>query len=99
MFWPGLIGSWPASTTDRINRASKSRNAWSNTLKNPNVSAGSRHPTGRILNRRKSYEVDLDAVFKVASDYGKLLELNANPARLDTGRRCLRRGRAARFRS
>ncbi len=51
-------------------------------LKNPNVSAIA-HPTGRILNRRKSYEVDLDAVFKVASDYGKLLELNANPARLD----------------
>ena len=51
-------------------------------LKNPNVSAIA-HPTGRILNRRKSYEVDLDVVFKVASDYGKLLELNANPARLD----------------
>ncbi len=51
-------------------------------LKNPNVSAIA-HPTGRILNRRKSYDVDLDAVFKAARDYGKLLELNANPARLD----------------
>ncbi|HEY4313397.1 MAG TPA: DNA polymerase/3'-5' exonuclease PolX [Pirellulales bacterium] len=51
-------------------------------LQNPYISAIA-HPTGRILNRRKSYDVDLDEVFKVASDYGKLLELNANPARLD----------------
>jgi DNA polymerase (family 10) len=51
-------------------------------LKNPHVS-GIAHPTGRILNRRKAYEVDLDVVFKTARDYGKLLELNANPARLD----------------
>lgn len=51
-------------------------------LKNPYVSAIA-HPTGRIINRRKSYEVDLEIVFQVASDYGKLLELNANPARLD----------------
>ncbi len=51
-------------------------------LKNPHVSAIA-HPTGRILNRRKSYDVDLDAMFQTARDYGKLLELNANPARLD----------------
>jgi DNA polymerase (family 10) len=51
-------------------------------LKNPYVSAIA-HPTGRIINRRKSYEVDLEIVFQVASDFGKLLELNANPARLD----------------
>ena len=51
-------------------------------LANPHVSAIA-HPTGRILNRRKAYEVDLEAVFKTARDHGKLLELNANPARLD----------------
>jgi DNA polymerase (family 10) len=51
-------------------------------LRNPYVSAIA-HPTGRIINRRPSYEVDLDQVFRAASDYGKLLELNANPARLD----------------
>jgi len=51
-------------------------------LQNPHVSAIA-HPTGRILNRRKPYEVDLEAVFQAARDYGKLLELNANPARLD----------------
>lgn len=51
-------------------------------LANPHVSAIA-HPTGRLINRRKPYEVDLDAVFKAARDHGKLLELNANPARLD----------------
>jgi DNA polymerase (family 10) len=51
-------------------------------IRNPYVSAIS-HPTGRIINRRKSYDVDLEAVMREARDYGKLLELNANPARLD----------------
>lgn len=51
-------------------------------LKNPYVSAIA-HPTGRLINRRKAYEIDLEAVFQAASDYGKLLELNSNPARLD----------------
>jgi DNA polymerase (family X) len=51
-------------------------------LANPYVSAIA-HPTGRIINRRKSYEVDLEAVFQAAAQHGKLLELNSNPARLD----------------
>jgi DNA polymerase (family 10) len=51
-------------------------------IRNPHVSAIA-HPTGRIINRRKSYDVDLEAVFREARDYGKLMELNANPARLD----------------
>jgi len=41
------------------------------------------HPTGRIINRREAYEVDIDAVFSAAAEHGKFLELNANPARLD----------------
>jgi DNA polymerase (family 10) len=51
-------------------------------IRNPYVS-GIAHPTGRILNRRESYDVDLETVFRAAADYGKLMELNANPARLD----------------
>ena len=51
-------------------------------LANPHISAIA-HPTGRIINRRKSYEVDLEAVFEAAHRHGKLLELNSNPARLD----------------
>jgi DNA polymerase (family X) len=41
------------------------------------------HPTGRILNHRNAYEIDFEAVFKACRKNGKLLELNANPARLD----------------
>jgi DNA polymerase (family 10) len=51
-------------------------------LAHPAVSAIA-HPTGRLINRRKPYEIDLDAVFKQAREHGKLLELNANPNRLD----------------
>jgi DNA polymerase (family X) len=51
-------------------------------LKNPNVSAIA-HPTGRLLNRRERYEVDLEAVMRTAREEGKILELNANPSRLD----------------
>ena len=51
-------------------------------IENPYVSAIA-HPTGRILNRRKSYDVDLDTIFKAAKQHGKFMELNANPARLD----------------
>jgi DNA polymerase (family 10) len=41
------------------------------------------HPTGRLINRREAYAVDLEQVFAAAKKHGKLLELNANPARLD----------------
>lgn len=41
------------------------------------------HPTGRLLNHREPYQVDLEAVFAAAKKHRKLLELNANPARLD----------------
>jgi DNA polymerase (family 10) len=51
-------------------------------LENPHVDAIA-HPTGRLLNKRESYEVDLDAVFTAAKKHGKLLELNAHPMRLD----------------
>jgi DNA polymerase (family 10) len=51
-------------------------------LANPYVCAIA-HPTGRLINSREPYEVDLDAVFAAAVKHRKLLELNANPARLD----------------
>jgi DNA polymerase (family 10) len=41
------------------------------------------HPTGRLLNKREPYDVDMNAVFDAAKEYNKLLELNANPRRLD----------------
>ena len=51
-------------------------------LENPHVSAFA-HPTGRMLTKRKPYEIDLDAVMRAAREHGKMLELNAHPLRLD----------------
>ncbi len=51
-------------------------------LENPHVCAIG-HPTGRLINRRKAYEIDMEAVFQAAADNGKCLELNAHPKRLD----------------
>jgi len=51
-------------------------------LENPHVSAIA-HPTGRLLNRRNAYEIDLNAVLKAARDHGKMMELNSHPMRLD----------------
>ncbi len=41
------------------------------------------HPTGRILNGRQNYEVNVDELFKEARKYGKVFEINASPERLD----------------
>jgi DNA polymerase (family 10) len=51
-------------------------------LANPYVSAFA-HPTGRMLNKRKPYEIDMEAVMRAAAQHGKMLELNAHPMRLD----------------
>ena len=51
-------------------------------LENPHVAMVA-HPTGRLLNKREAYEVDMDAVFQAAKANSKFLELNANPIRLD----------------
>ena len=49
------------------------------------------HPTGRILLGRPAYEVDLEAVIAKAAQKGIIIELNANPHRLDLDWRwCLR---------
>lgn len=51
-------------------------------ISNPHVDCVA-HPTGRLINRRPPYEVDMEAVMQAALETGTLLELNANPARLD----------------
>jgi DNA polymerase (family 10) len=51
-------------------------------LTHPHVSCIA-HPTGRLINRREAYEVDMDAVLDAAAEHGKMLEVNANPMRLD----------------
>lgn len=51
-------------------------------MKNPYVHIIG-HPTGRLLLRRDAYNLDLDRIFQVAKETGTILELNANPHRLD----------------
>ncbi|MGO9600557.1 MAG: DNA polymerase/3'-5' exonuclease PolX [Isosphaeraceae bacterium] len=41
------------------------------------------HPTGRLLLARDSYAIDLDAVIDAAAQAGTMIEINANPHRLD----------------
>jgi DNA polymerase (family 10) len=41
------------------------------------------HPTGRLIERRDAYAVDLEAVFAAAARAGTLLEINGNPSRRD----------------
>jgi DNA polymerase (family 10) len=41
------------------------------------------HPTGRLLNEREPYQVDIPRIIHKASDRGCFLELNSNPRRLD----------------
>ncbi len=51
-------------------------------MENPNVDIIS-HPTGRILQHRDEYEIDFDRILKAAKKTGTILEINANPYRLD----------------
>ena len=41
------------------------------------------HPTGRLLGHREPYPLDMEEIVKVARDHGVLLEVNAQPDRLD----------------
>ncbi|RFB17748.1 DNA polymerase/3'-5' exonuclease PolX [Bacillus sp. HNG] len=41
------------------------------------------HPTGRIIGRRKGYDVDVDMLIELAKETNTALELNANLNRLD----------------
>ena len=41
------------------------------------------HPSGRLLLRRDPYPMDMDAVLEAAAANGVMIEINANPHRLD----------------
>ncbi len=41
------------------------------------------HPTGRLINVRRPYELDIEQVVLAARKYGVLLEVNSHPERLD----------------
>jgi len=54
------------------------------------------HPTGRILNRRDAYQLDMDELIKQAKKTKTILEINAFPDRLDLNdeyiKKCLEAG-------
>lgn len=51
-------------------------------LTNPHVDMIA-HPTGRLLGRRSGYSVNVDWLIEKAKETNTILELNANPSRLD----------------
>lgn len=51
-------------------------------IENPNVDMIA-HPTGRIIGSRTGYDPDVPTLIDWASEFGKILELNGNPHRLD----------------
>jgi DNA polymerase (family 10) len=52
------------------------------------------HATGRLLLRREGYKIDLDAVLRCAARYGKMIEINAQPTRLDLDWTYVRKAKA-----
>lgn len=53
------------------------------------------HPTGRMINKRKGYDLDMDAVMKEAADKGIFLEINSNPDRIDLNDKYIRKAQKA----
>ena len=70
--------------TERIIRA----------MKNPNIDILS-HPTGRILKKRDEYQCDFDKVLRAAKEYNVVLEINAQPDRMDLTSQNVRRAKEA----
>lgn len=73
------FGMDEAAMTERLVRA----------LRHPRVTMLG-HMTGRLLLAREPYALDLERVFAAAAESGVIIELNANPHRLDIDWRHLR---------
>ena len=67
-----LFGLPEAAQTERVCRA----------LRHPRVTMLG-HATGRLLLRRDGYKIDLEAVIQTAAASGAMIEINAQPSRLD----------------
>jgi len=68
----GQFDLHPEQQTDRLVRA----------LENPYLHILG-HSTGRLLLRRPGYEFDMLKIIDTAAEYGKIIEINSNPYRLD----------------
>lgn len=78
------LGMKEAAMTARVLRA----------LKNPRAAILA-HPTGRLLGKREPYAIDLEKIVRAARDLGVLLEIDAQPERLDLGDVAIRMARDA----
>ena len=61
-----------AQVTERVLRA----------IANPHVDILG-HPTGRLIGKRDPADLDMEAVFRSAAEHQVVMEINANPERLD----------------
>lgn len=61
-------------------------------IKNPYIHIIA-HPTGRILQKRDRYECDFEKILRTAKEFGKILEINAQPRRLDLNDQYIRRAK------
>lgn len=61
-------------------------------IKNPYVKIIG-HPTGRLINKRDPYDVDMEAIIDAAVEFNTALELNAQPSRLDLTDKYLRKAK------
>jgi DNA polymerase (family 10) len=52
------------------------------------------HATGRLLLRREGYKINIDEVLRTAAKYGKMIEINAQPSRLDLEWRYVKQAKA-----
>ena len=53
------------------------------------------HPTGRLIQKREPYDVDVEEIIKVAKETGTVLEIDADPYRLDLKDEYIRKAVAA----
>jgi len=59
-------------------------------MKNPYVKIIS-HPTGRLINRRDEYQLDIEKIIEVARETRTALEINSFPSRLDLNDKNIRK--------
>lgn len=72
-----------AAVHSRFNMSKKDMTARiKRAMENPNVDIIF-HPTGRLIQRREAYEVDMDELFKTAKKTKTVMEIDAFPDRLD----------------
>lgn len=63
-------------------------------MENPNVDILF-HPTGRVINKRKPYDIDMEKIIAVAKRTGTILEIDGHPWRLDLKDEHIRMAREA----